>query len=419
MKAVIQRVYDALGFIARALLFAFIISCVFDPADHVLGLKVWIFVALWVATLIVGFLASDRIQLPVDLLIIVLMFIAIPILSIAWYYFTSGVQPYAGFLLVKSYLLASLAFVLFINQTDIVPVLSAALTVLALLTITIFAALWFDPDVFLPLHEMGENTGIFSISHRTYGAGLSFTQIAFATAPMLAISISHYFDRAMSASHRARLAYLVLAMLSIIGMFLVGLRNTMAVALLLPFFLWPLYTRRPGRNAVISLAALITMSLPFLGKLRAFLNPAELSNNTKLTFLADYASIFSDPVNFIFGQGLGAFYKWSTSGLPEFETTGSNFYFISELTYPEMIRSFGLVGAAIMLALVLYPVGRAFLTKASPTQRAHATGFLAYLGMSATNPLLFSSSGILIWTALLVEAFRGGAKSVADRKILR
>lgn len=416
MKGVIQKAYDALGFVARALLFAFIISCVFDPADHVLGLKVWIFVALWSATSIVAFLASDRIQLPVDLLIIVLLFIAIPILSIAWYYFTSGVQPYAGFLLVKSYFLSSLAIVLLINQTDIVPVLSAALTVLVLLTITIFAALWVDPDMFLPLHQMGENTGIFSISHRTYGADLSFTQIAFATAPMLAISISYYFDRAMSTSHQARLAYLVLTMLSIIGMFLVGLRNTMAVALLLPFFLWPLYTRRPGRNALVSLAILAVICLPFVGKLKTFLNPAEQSNNVKLTFLGDYATIFSDPLTLIFGQGLGAYYRWSASGLPNFEMTGANFYFITELTFPEMIRSYGLIAAATMLALLLYPVACAFLTKASREQRALTVGFLAYLGMSATNPLLFSSSGILIWSALLPMTFRGALPVVAAVK---
>jgi hypothetical protein len=235
---------------------------------------------------------------------------------------------------------------------------------------------------------------------------LSFTQVAFATAPMLTIAISYYFDCAMSgAEKRQRLAYWGLTALGIIAMLMVGLRNTMAVALLLPSFLWTLYTRRPGRNVLISLATLIALSLPFIGKLRAFHNPAELSNKTKLTLLGDYARIFSDPVNLIFGQGLGAFYKWSASGLPDFETTGSNFYFISELTYPEMIRSFGLVGATIMLALVLYPVGRAFLMRSTTARRAQATGFLAYLGMSATNPLLFSSSGMLIWAALLVASF--------------
>lgn len=415
MKAVIQQARNAfrrpVGFVARALIFAFVIACVFDPADRVLGLKVWIFVAVWPVTFVIGLLASDEIELPVDLLIIVLLFIAIPLLSIAWYYLTSGVQPYAGFALLKSYLLVSFALILVINRTDILPVLSAALTVLALLTIAIFVVLRFNPDLFHTLHQAGENSGIFGISHRTYGAGLSFTQIAFATAPMLAISISYYFDCAMSGARSqarlvSRLVYWVLAALGVVAMLLVGLRNTMAVALLLPLFLWPLYTRRPGRNALISGAILLVLCLPFAGKLKAFLDPAELSNNVKLTFLSDYADIFGDPLTLTFGQGLGAYYEWSTSGLPDFEVTGSNFYFITELTFVDMIRSYGLFGAAVMLALLLYPVAFAFLTQAGRAQRALAVGFLAYLGMSVTNPLLFSSSGMLIWSALLVVTFR-------------
>ncbi|HEV2154871.1 hypothetical protein [Bradyrhizobium sp.] len=421
MKALIEHASPALlsraRFVARALVVAFVLVCVFDPADRMLGLKVWVFLALWPATLAVAVLTRGTVQLPVDLLIITLLFILIPVLSIAWYYLVSGVEPYAGFALLKSYLFVSLAIILFVNQIDVLPILSAALTVLALFTIAIFVALSLYPDIFDPIHEWGVGAGIFLVSYRSYGPGLSFTQVAFATAPMLAIAISYYFDCAMSgAEKRQRLAYWGLTALGILAMLMVGLRNTMAVALLLPSFLWPLYTRRPGRNALISLAMLIALSLPFIGKLRAFLDPAELSNNTKLTFLGDYARIFSDPVNLIFGQGLGAFYKWSTSGLPDFETTGSNFYFISELTYPEMIRSFGLVGATIMLALVLYPVGRAFLMRSTTTRRAQAIGFLAYLGMSATNPLLFSSSGMLIWAALVVASFRENVPPVAGRK---
>lgn len=411
MKAMIEHARPALlgraRFVAHTLIVAFVLVCVFDPADRVLGLKVWVFLALWPATLAVGVLTRGTIQLPIDLLIIALLFILIPVLSIVWYYLVSGVEPYAGFALLKSYLFVSLAIILFINQADVLPVLSAALMVLALFTILIFLALSLDPYIFDPMHEWGVRTGIFLVSYRSYGEGLLFTQVAFATAPMLAIAISYYFDCAVSgAEKRQRLAYWGLTALGIIAMLMVGLRNTMAVALLLPSFLWPLYTRRPGRNALISLAMLIALSLPLIGKLRAFLNPAELSNSTKLTLLGDYAHIFSDPGNLIFGQGLGAFYKWSTSGLPDFETTGSNFYFISELTYPEMIRSFGLVGATIMLALVLYPVGRAFLMRSTTARRAQAIGFLAYLGMSATNPLLFSSSGMLIWAALLVATFQ-------------
>jgi hypothetical protein len=168
-------------------------------------------------------------------------------------------------------------------------------------------------------------------------------------------------------------------------------------------------------NALISLGALIVFSLPIWGKITTFLDPAEASNSIKLSFLGDYASIFSNPVTLLFGQGLGAYYPWINSGQPAFEDTGANFYFITELTSAEMIRSFGLVGALPMMMLLLFPVGYAFFGQTPRRQRSLAIGFLAYLGMSTTNPLLFSSSGILILSALIANIYqmnRGNGSSV-------
>ena len=389
----------------RLLLLALVIACVFDPADRILGAKVWVFVALWVATLIVGWRTRDKIFLPVGLLISVLLFIAIPLVSIVWYYLTSGAQPYEGFALLKSYLLVSLAVVLVISRVDLVPMLSGALSILAFLTIAISIALHFDP---LPLlHSLGARSGVLIIGERTYGEGLTFIQVYFVTSPMLVLSITHYFDRAMSASNiGSKLVYLALTAINIVAMFLVGLRNSMAVALLLPFLLWPLYTRRVARYEFVSLGVLAVLCLPFLGKMKAFLSPAEMGNNIRLTFLGDYARIFSDPATLLFGQGLGAYYRWSSAGQLDFAETGSNFYFITELTYVEMIRSFGLIGAAIMMMLLLLPVAQAFLVSTDRRRRALAVGFLAYLGMCVTNPMLFSSLGMLIFSALLANAFQ-------------
>src|ERR1700737_4413026 len=83
--------------IVRLILFAFVTACVFDPADQVLGAKVWLFVSLWGATCVAAMSASKEIRVPIGLLLCVSLFITIPLLSILWYYLTSGIEPYAGF----------------------------------------------------------------------------------------------------------------------------------------------------------------------------------------------------------------------------------------------------------------------------------------------------------------------------------
>ena len=394
--------------LVRLPLLAFVIICVFDPADRILGAKVWVFVALWVATCIAGLLASDEICLPAGLLLSVLLFIIIPLLSILWYYLSDGTQPYAGFSLLKGFLLVSIAIVMVANRVDVLPFLSATLTILALMTVAILVALKLDPSLFAILRRIGSDTGlVVGLFVRSYGEASNFVQINVVTSPLLAISIPYYFDRAMSEpAVRSKLLYLALAAISVVGMLLVGSRNQAAAALLLTFLLWPLYTQHVARNMLMSLGALAVLALPFVGKLRIFLNPDELSNHIKLTLLGDYTRIFSDPLTLLLGQGLGAYYRWSTSGRPDFELTGENFYFNTEITYGEMVRYFGLPGAVFMVALLLFPVANAFLANTNARQRALALGFLAYLGMSATNPFLFSSNGMLLFSVMLANTFQ-------------
>jgi hypothetical protein len=402
----------------RLLFFAFVIVCIYDPANQILGGKSWLFVALAGGAFLGSLWANDRIVIPVGLLVCVALFIAIPLLSIAWYYLTNGTEPYAGFFLVRSYLFVLLAIILVAGRIDAFPFLSAALTVVSLLTIAIFIWLEYDPESFTVLHGIGDSAGVLFLAKRSYGDDLNFVLITFATSPMLAIAVPYYFDRAMSEpAFKSKLIYLTLTAINIVGLLLAGLRNTMAVAFLLPFFLWPLYTRRVMLNSLVSAAALTILSLPLVEKLQTLLSPTELSNNVKLTFLSDYATIFSDPVTLLFGQGLGAYYRWSSSGLANYETTDANFYFITELTYAEMMRSFGLLGAAVMMALLLFPVVDAFFLNPDRRRRALAIGFLAYLGMSATNPLLFSSSGLLIFSALLAATFQQEPAVLPDSRI--
>jgi hypothetical protein len=398
--------------VVRLLLFAFVVVCIFDPADQVFGVKVWLFVAIWVAALIVAFSAPDKIYVPIGLLLCVLLFTTVPLISIVWYYLTNGTEPYAGFALMKGFLLISVAIVLVMNRVDVLPFFSATLTVLALMTIAILVSVQLAPGLLPILKNTGSETGLVLLGERSYANDSSFIFVNVVTSPLLVISIAYYFDRAMSeAAIRSKFIYASLTAINILAMLSVGSRNEAAAAILMPFLLWPLYTRRIARNECISLALLAVLSIPFIEKLRVLLNPAEFSNNIKLTLLGDYAAIFSKPLTLLFGQGLGAYYQWTTSGRPDFERTGENFYFNTELTYAELVRYFGLLGAAIVMALLLFPVAHGFFATTNTRRRALGVGFLGYLCMTATNPMLFSSTGMLCFSVLLADTFGASERS--------
>jgi hypothetical protein len=387
---------DRANVLAKLLVFAFVLVCVFDPADQILGIKTLTFAAIWGAALASVALANDRVAVSIGLIEYVLVFIGIPLLSILWYYAQNGQQPFEGFPLFKGYFLVTLAIALAFCRVDLVPQLCAALTFLSLLIIGVFAVLTYNPDLYQTLKPLGDSSGLLILDKRSYSDDFDFLQVYFVTSPMLAIPIAYYFDRAMSANSIAgKAAFLLIALTNIVGMFLAGTRNNMLVSLLLPFLLWPPYTKRVALFMFCSLAALAVLSLPFSGYLLAFFDPTESGNSIKLATFEDYYRIFSDPIALLFGHGLGSYETWSARPSS----------YITELTYLELFRNFGLVGGLVMLGLLLLPVANALLPRASTQQRSLAIAYFLYLLMCFSNPNLFSSMGILILAALLYRIF--------------
>jgi hypothetical protein len=123
------------------------------------------------------------------------------------------------------------------------------------------------------------------------------------------------------------------------------------------------------------------------------LSSKETSNGIKITFLDRYFDIFSNMPILIFGQGLGSYFH-SSRGLV------SN----SELTYLEIVRRFGLILSTIIFVMLLSPL-TILITKKYRDYHYIFLCYLFYLVISATNPLLMSSTGMLFLSIVLYKTF--------------
>lgn len=383
--------------IVHFLLFTFVILCVFDPADKILGAKVPVFVALWIATLLRMLLVDGRLHFPVAPTAYVATFVAIPVFSIVPTYFVGSSLPPEGLTLLKGYLLVSLVLVLIVHRVDLVPQLSAVLTVLACFALGILVAMQFNySGVYNALQPLSYDFGLLYLGKRSFG-NYELLQIYFVTSPMLVVAIAYYFDRAMSEANSTRkLLFFAVTTIDVVGMFLGGTRNNILISLLTPVLLWPFYARRRSISALCGLGVIAILALLFAGYLKAFFDFSEAGNNIRLTTMQDYVRIFSDPVTLMFGQGLGTYYDWSARGP----------FYISELTYMEIIRNFGLFGGLPMMALISLPLAHAVLMPTSRRDKVLAVAYFLYLVMSASNPMFFSSTGILILTILVANIFK-------------
>jgi hypothetical protein len=383
---------DVLPRLLSFCLWLFVLACIFDPADKVLELKVYIFVLCWVITLAICLLSQTPVTVPRGLLIYIFLFILVPLYSIVWYWLSDGSARFEGFSMLKGYVLITLAPMLVLNRTDLLPRLCAVLTLLALAVIAVFILLMMMPELVPVLYLFGRQTEIVLVSYRAYTPDIVLLQVYFVTSPMLAIAIAYYFDKAKSARRGSQALLLWgLVGINVLGMLLAGTRNNILVSLLLPAVLVFYYARSKAVGALVSITAVAVLVAVFARQLTAFFDPSEASNSVKLGLLDDYLRLFSDPMNLIFGRGLGAYEDWE----------GRAVNFVTELTYLDMIRNFGLIGAVVMLGLLLFPVWHAFAANQSRANKAIAIAFTAYLGMCASNPNLFSSMGILILGVML------------------
>jgi len=394
---------DVLPRLLGLFLLLFLLSCIFDPADKVLSLKVYIFLVCWVVTLAICLSSRTQISVPRGLLIYTLLFILVPFYSIVWYWLSDGSDRFEGFSMLKGYVLITLAMMLGLSRTDLLPRLCAVLTLLALAVIGVFIALLLRPELFSVLYLVGQRTDMVFVGNRVYTSDVMLMQVYFVTSPMLAIAIAYYFDRARSASSRRdAMRFWALVFINALGMLLAGTRNNILVSLLLPAVLIFYYARNKALGAIVSIFGVAALMAVFARQLGAFFDPAEASNRTKLAMFDDYQRILGDPVNLFFGRGLGAYDFW----------VGRGDKFVTELTYLEMVRNFGLIGALVMLGLLLFPIWHVFATDQPRSTKAIAIGFMSYLGMCASNPNLFSSMGILILSVILNATFRPGRREM-------
>ncbi len=372
----------------------FIISTLFDPMDKLFGLKIYLFILCMSYGLLFYFTNPHMPKIPIKLIIYIALMIFIPLLSITHYYFIDSSNPFEGFLLFKSYIFITFALLIYITKIDVFRYLSICLVFLSLTIMLISLIVTIFPDLFFPMYLFGNNFGIFSIDPgRDYGAAGKYFQMYFVTSSMIVISIAYFFDKWWKSEQNKKL-YLILFLVSVISMFLAGSRNNMLIAILLPLVLFWTYSRNKFFISMFYLVGFLITIIILRDEILSLFDSNEISNFYKLMTLNDYIYLFSNDIySLIFGQGLGAYMDW----------TGRGFNFVTELTYFELVRSYGVFGALTIILLMLYPVIYAFFLKPSYNYKHIIWAYICYLVMSFTNPLFFSSMGMLILSAILAS----------------
>lgn len=320
----------------------------------------------------------------------VLLFISIYILFIATFLIgvSSDYLYDYGFTHELFLSFTPLILLLWIDKLDIVRAMTFPAVIISLFVIFItFAIFWFpDIEAWAYLY-LDRKIGLIMMSNR-YFLGIKFTNVFYRTLPLVIIPYSIYCYKYWF-EKTSRYRNLLLTAIFAAALFFSGTRACMLSAILI-FAGMPMLKLLRIKGGMLVLYPIISLfAIGFCILLWMLMSETkEPSNLVKYGHLKSYLDFFDNNMSaLLWGQGPGGM----------FYTEGWHTYVSqTEWTFIELIRYFGIPGAVWILAIFIYPCIVIYKKKNTLQYFLPFTiGYILYILVSGTNPLLISTTGML------------------------
>lgn len=386
--------------------FLFLCVLIFDPQNTITKLKNLIFLFILGTTFLYFSFNQNKIKLPQKIIIFPIIFAASPIFSILENKLLRSNHIFNDLSLSKAFLFLLFIIPTYVFKQNILKDTIFLLNILSSLIIIIFilGLFFFDSSFFQKIIFFGSKYQNLLIGKRVFSESLSILQIYYVSSPLIFISLAYYSCLFFS-NNANTLKNCSLLILSFFGLFCAGTKANILCAFLIPISIicYYSYLRNNSRNKnllflVLYLFCLFLILFIFKDFFLFNLNQSfDTANLIKFNLLLEYINILNDPITLLWGEGFGNFRYWETR---------HSFNYISELTYLELLRWFGLIKSIPIFFIIFYPFYYFFRNKTKNVNLIYlifAYGF--YLLISTLNPLLFSSLGILLLCIIYNEIF--------------
>lgn len=375
----------------KFLILLLIISIIFDPANKLFHIKFASFILLLIVYFFKKFILDKNFYINKQLFYYVLLFaIVVPGFSALVSLFSDGCAPPEILNSWKPYILILLSVII---SGDLYRFFEKYflffLTVLSIVVL-IITILTTDKNLFFKFYEFGDVKGIFMLTFRIYG-GIKFVGTYYVTSPLISISLAYWTFRL---SKKFSILSIIFFTLNALGLFFSGTRNTMILTFLIPLIIFLIV----NKNNLLKIGLITTIVLVIFSNisvLEAMFSATDKSNNVKSTFLYDYAKVMESAKYFFLGGGLGS----------KFEVLAYGCNGLTELTYLELFRVYGLLNGTFLVCLLIFPPIYIFMNKEYDKYYI-AIGYICYLIGASTNPLLFSSNGISVVSFILASLYK-------------
>lgn len=390
---------------------ALIIIVALDPTDHITHMKVPAFcavVGLWIGTKMFGELKVRSEGLVILALLISLLIPLAAVLSGLTQETVSNAS--ASFDMAKVFLFFCLVVIVHDQRIRLGDRLARWTLLIAVVTISVYAVFVLSPALGEKIYAYSIETETIMIdSSRSVGFGMYY----YKTSALLVFPLAYFLSHLELRGRRFFAA--IGAVLAASGLLLSGSRaNILAAGAIILCYAYRFLRERVGLVVSTLLAAVTLISAV------AYVAPGWLSgtgnegsNQIKYFHFLSYMDRFSEhPATLLIGDGIGSEFKSKAATM-----YGNGPAVNSELTYLETIRTLGFPLAIVVLGAIMAPAFVLWRRRPGAGQTHSLVAYFAYLAVAGTNPLLFSSTGMVAVVCMYSEAFRVEEKLSFERRI--
>lgn len=358
---------------------------IFDPANQIFRIKSIIFFGVILTYILINYKRKMDFRLVILILGISLL---LPQLSIfIGSILNSTFDIRIGKDLLKSYMYFFVSLVLIENVEKYKSILNKCMLGVVIIVLITNISLLFDREIFSLIYSYSLEKQNMMIANRQFGK-ISLFSIYYKTIILAIVPLSFYFREFLFSPYK-KIKNFVLTFLFSYGIFISGTRANLICLAFIVFSLLLYYSikRKKGFLLIMIIILFLASSNVIL---KNFFDREEQSNTVKLGHYISYKEEFNK-MNLLFGHGAGT--KFYSKGINQYTD-------ITELTYMELFRRMGMIGFTFYMLFLLYPLFK--LRKRIDI----IVWYSIYILAAGTNPLLFSSTGMLLMAFVYAEIFK-------------
>lgn len=358
----------------------FVVVALLDPANIFIGIKSMCFI-IFIGILLINKEKTAGKYIPS---LILLYFISIISSLMGRLY---GYEINEGMFVQYLTTFSVLIILLWYKKFDIISTLQLPSILLSILTISIYVIMIYFPELETAIYAFAKNNdNIFQMSHRIF-LGVEFISCYYT--PLIIVSIPYAFSlyNFLFEKDNKRKSF-VLSILYMTALFCGGNRACLFGVSFVFVIIIIAYLRKKKYFKPLTILIIPIILISATNTLYNAATEKEDSNEIKWKHLQSYEKLYDDNPLLIFtGMGAGGvFYsKGFNAKTP-----------LVEWQYIEIIRWFGIFGGTFLILFCFYPMFYVFSHRKKYLEwLPFVSGYCCYMFMSAGNPYLMNSTGMI------------------------